>query len=279
MESEDLEKFRNWLVSRGRGEDTADGYAYDIAASLACRNITDRIVDKSLAPKTRRRIVASLRAWAAYTKDGDLLLTLKDIRLPPSKRKTVRRPLEREIWLELIEAIRANRRFPPAIRATLLIISVRGLRVGDVLRMTHHDVSKAVSSGRLIFEAKGGHLQDFTAKPMLEGLGLLLEQGRWSRVADLICPDAKFPKRAARKRVHRALRAIAKRIGVETAEIYPHRLRRTYAVQFLRALKGDPEALQKLIAQMGWSGPSTALTYTDFLSSESLDEVDEKMRR
>jgi site-specific recombinase XerD len=275
----DLERFRTWLVGRGREAETAAGYVYDVRSCLEADNVTSRLIDRDLAPKTRRRMVAAMRSWATFSKDADLLLLLRDIKLPPSKRKTPRQPLPVEDWHRLVEAVEESR-VRPAIKGTLLIICVRGIRVGDVLRLRRTEIHQALRTGRLVLEAKGGARQDFTAKPMLAGLELLAEQpGRWERVEDLISPDTVNIRKAARRRVHRALRRLAKSVGIDPAEVYPHRLRRTYAVEFLRAMKGDPEAMQKLVKQMGWLNAGTAFEYTDFISSESLDEIDERIRR
>jgi hypothetical protein len=274
----DLEKFRGWLMTRGRDEGTADSYVGETRRCLKTDAITDRLVDRSLAPKTRHRIAATLRSWATFTKDADLLLTLKDVRLPPAKRKSVRRPLEPKAWHDLIDAVRSTRRLRDAVRGVLLILCVRGLRVGDILRMQRPEVEQALRTGRLVIETKRGTMSDFSAKPLVEGLELLLGVRGWRRVRDAISPDAEAPDRAARKIVHRALRRVGKSVAIPAEELYPHRLRRTYSVEFLRAMAGDPEALQKLVAQMGWLNSATALEYTDFVRSEDLEEVDAKLR-
>lgn len=275
----ELERFRAWIVGRGRETETADGYVYDVRSCLESKHLTDRLIDRDLAPKTRRRMVAAMRSWATFTKDADLLLLLRDIKLPPSKRKTPRQPLPASDWHELVRAVEESR-LRPAIKAVLLIVCIRGIRVGDVLRLRRKEVEQALRTGRLVLEAKGGTRQDFTAKPMLEGLELLAEQpGRWERVEELISPDTEHMRKAARRRVHRALRRIAKGIGLDPTEIYPHRMRRTYAVEFLRAMRGDPEAMQKLVKQMGWLNAGTAFEYTDHVASEQLDEIDERIRR
>lgn len=278
-ERDQVEKFGKWLSARGRDAGTVESYTTEVTRCLATRNLTDRVVDRALAPKTRHRIAASLRAWATYTKDSELLMLLKDIRLPPAKRKTPRRPLEAAVWHDLIDAVRSARRLPDVIRGVLLVVCVRGLRVGDVLRMKRSEIEQALRTGRLVIETKRGTMSEFAAKPMVDGLELILAKTGWSRVREAIAPNAADQDRAARRRVHRALRRLGKTVGVEAADLYPHRLRRTYSVEFLKAMKGDPMAMQKLVAQMGWLNAGTAFEYTDHLASDELEEVDARIRR
>lgn len=280
MVEEDLKRFRAWLVGRGREPETADGYCREVRLALGDASITDRIIDRKLAPKTRRRIVASLRSWAKFKGDGEMLIMLSDVRLPPPKRKTVRRPFPREEWMRIVDAVQGDKGMEPALRAVCLIVCLRGLRVGDVLRMHRGEIRQGIKTGRLVIEAKRGHMVDYTAKPMLEAMGLLMEApGKWERVEDLISPEAEHRRRAARKRVHAALRRVADDLGIDPVEVYPHRFRRTYAVHFLQAMQGDPQAMQKLVSQMQWLNPATALEYTDWSKIEELDAIDEKVRR
>jgi site-specific recombinase XerD len=276
----ELKKFHAWLVGRGREPETAEGYCREVRLATSESSLTDRIIDRSLAPKTRRRIVASLRSWAKFKGDGELLITLSDVRLPPPKRKTVRRPFPREEWMRIVDAIQDDEDMEPALRAVCMIVCLRGLRVGDVLRMHRNEVRQAIKTGRLVIEAKRGHMVDYTAKPMLEAMGLLMESPvKWDQVEDLLSPEATHKRRAARKRVHAALRRVAEELSIDPVEVYPHRFRRTYAVNFLQQMQGDPQAMQKLVSQMQWLNPATALEYTDWTKIEELDAIDEKVRR
>ena len=69
------------------------------------------------------------------------------------------------------------------------------------------------------------------------------------------------------------------RLGVRAGiyDLYPHRLRRTYAVQYLRALKGDPEALMKLTQHMQWASMATAMEYVDHARGDELDAAAYKL--
>jgi len=101
--------------------------------------------------------------------------------------------------------------------------------------------------------------------------------GEWARVEDLICPRAK-PKtrrKSAVRAVQRALNTLAARC--EIPKVYPHRLRRTYAVEYLKHQKGDPEALLKLTQHMQWADESTALQYVNHIRGRELDEAAERM--
>ena len=112
-------------------------------------------------------------------------------------------------------------------------------------------------------------------RPWLEALAN--RAARWSRVWDLVSPNASGDNRrnAAARAVERGLQTLARSAGV--VRVHPHRLRRTYAVEFLRAMRGDPEALPKLVQHMGWADMSTALEYIDHARGAELDEVADRI--
>jgi integrase len=75
--------------------------------------------------------------------------------------------------------------------------------------------------------------------------------------------------------VERALSTVAARLGIE--DLYPHRLRRTYATEYLRALGPDSEAPIKLQQHMQWASMTTAFMYVDHPRGAALDEVAVRM--
>jgi hypothetical protein len=44
-------------------------------------------------------------------------------------------------------------------------------------------------------------------------------------------------------------------------------------------MAGDPEAMQKLQAQMQWASPATAFEYTDYVNRGQLDKLDENLAK
>lgn len=82
--------------------------------------------------------------------------------------------------------------------------------------------------------------------------------------------------RAARLNVERVFSRLGEEIGLEAGAVTPHRLRRTYAVNFLQAVDGD---VVKLKDHMGWASLQTAMRYVDHSQREELDKVAAAMMR
>lgn len=274
-----LEHFEAWLRRYGRGARTAALYVHDVRRAYTLGGPLGRLSDDELAPKTLRHILAACRAWAEHTDDGALLVDLKKVRLPPAVRQTAKVPLAREEWLELLaEFDRADYLSEP-MRAQLALMGRRGFRCGDILRAQRVQVTAALKTGVFAYKAKGRRPIEFRVLETYQRyLQTLADHRGWSQVADLIspqssCPD--FARAAAHKATYRALSNCAGIVELEG--VHPHRLRRTYATQFLKALKGDAEALPKLQQHMQWQSLSTALEYVDHDRGVELDQVAEGM--
>lgn len=269
-------------MEHGRVEGTADVYA--CVVNMAYRDFerpTGALVDRSKAPKTRRQRLAALRAWALYTGDDELLGDCARVKLPHPRRVVPKRPLETEEWWALIDAVNAFSKVTEPQRSVMGLMACRGFRCGDVLRLRKDEILAGLDGGVLGYEAKGERRLEYRIVPRIRPyLEVLLEhRGRWRRVEDLVSPRAHPDKRrkSAGRSVSRALKRCAAQVGLSAEEIYPHRLRRTYAVHYLRELQGDPEALVKLQQHMQWANLNTAAGYVDYIRTEELDQIGERM--
>lgn len=271
-----LQKFSVWLVRRGRDQSTADLYSGNVRRAFAADDPPLGVLrDNALAPKTRSHIKAALRAWAKFHRDADLLELLEDIKLPPAVRKKAKVPFaDDEIRNIRTEIDRADYLDEP-MRAVLGLMAVRGLRVGDVLRMRRQEVRDALRTGYGSFELKGHHRIELSlkAKPIRRYFAILGDaDGKWDRVRDLIS-DGESPQ-AARMSVWRALKGVAAEVGIEPGDVYPHRLRRTVASNFLEAVNGDLVKLQKYL---NWQNISTAASYADHARREEFERIEERL--
>jgi site-specific recombinase XerC len=278
----ELDEFSGWLVKYGRAAGTAQTYRADVRLAFAAGGPLRRLRNEDLAPKTRRRILAACRAWAEHRSDGELMVDLRKVRLPPAVRVSPKVPLEHPAWLRLRDEIDSADYLRGPMRAVLGIMANRGLRLGDVLRLRRTEIEAALDSGVLGFEAKGRRRMEFRVLASFRRyLELLMQYPvvRWDRVEDLIVRRAINQREAARRSVQRALVrvALAAKLPARSGHVHPHRLRRTYAVAYLRALRGDPEAIIKLKQHMAWAKLDTALEYVDHQRHEELDEVAERM--
>jgi integrase len=273
-----LERFKTWMLGRGRGEDTVRIYCSHLRSSATDpKGLTHRLVGK-LAPKTKRTNLAALAAWARFAKDDELRAELEEIRLPPARRMTAKFPLAVADWKKYVQHLRDSK-MPTrdyALRQVMVIVAIRGLRCSDALRIRKREINAALATGKLVFEGKRGKRTEFAAAPMLRELTALSEiPGQWDYVREVVCPDSSSPARTAANRVWRRMKSEAAKVGI--SGVYPHQLRRTYATNYLEQLQGDPRAIIKLQKHMDWESMATAASYADAVDSSELDQVGERM--
>lgn len=273
----DTAKFETWLTERrGLAPESAREYAGHVRlAHTRYRSPVARLIDRDLAPKTRRLAQAALRAWGRFREDVELLEAIGEIKLPPNQRATAKQPFDRKTWAVLQAAIREAEYLAPPLQAVLAIVAERGLRVGDVLRMKRGEVLAGIRGDVLALEGKTGRRLEFSSKLLKPWLEVFVAANRdWQRVRDLIAPLAKDRQRQARLRVIRALKRIARDLEIEGVHL--HRFRRTLAVAFYDEADHDLVRLQKF---MQWSNVATAALYTDHVERERLDEIEARLSK
>jgi integrase len=217
--------------------------------------------------------MAALSAWATFTKDGELAADLKEIRLPPARRVTPKVPLPSDDWRRVVKHVDTVQWLDEPTRQLSLIICRRGLRVGDALRIRRTDVTRALSSGVLSFEGKGRKRYEFPIGSFKAQLEALVKIKDWEVARELVTKSQRLG--AAERRMGRVFDRLA--ADLEIDEMYPHKLRRTYATRYLEALKGDPRALLKLQKHMSWASMNTAAMYADAVDQDELAGVGDKM--
>jgi len=276
----DLDSFHAWLCKRGR-ERSANQYCKVVRRWLDDPETVEAQMVGKQSPNYRRHIIACVRVWAQYTKDGELLLRLGDIKRPPPVARDVREPFELEEWFDIREAIDSDVKLDDAKRLVCSIIALRGIRCGDLLRLTKREINQALKTGILAYEGKGERRQQYNAEPMrpyLEELAALRWRGE--RVRNLICPNSGDDE-ACQESAGRAIRLVfdklAEDLEMPPEDLYAHRFRHTYATYFLQEMKGDPEAIFKLQQQMGWAKLDTAGNYLRRSRRSELDAVEEKL--
>lgn len=267
--------FAEWLRRRNRAENTVRAYLRDLRSCAEHpRGMLGKLRDR-LSPMTVRRTYAVLRAWAKYTGDHTLQAELDDVLLPPARRAHPKTPLAEGQWLALVRALSEAHDVPPVVRVVIEIMMLRGMRVGDVLRMRRDQVVEGLAAGVLVLKLKRGTRREFTVRPIEHQLRRLLGWDDWEAVVDLVLAensDAEDRLAAGGSKVWRAMQKVAEAAGVD--HVYPHRLRRTYATEFLAEVGGD---LEKLRQHMGWADLSTAAGYADHDRRVELDGVAERM--
>jgi len=273
----DIVAFRAYLGEYGLDPGTIDTYVHQVQRCYAEGGPVERLKSR-MAPKTKRLARAAVRHWAAFRDDPALRKAVDRVKLPAARRQAVKVPLSRETLMAVMREIETGGTVHPRVRPILGLMAFRGFRDGDVLRLQRKEVATALAKGTLVYEAKGGRYLEFRVlKTFRRWLEHLMDVPRWQRVEDLVSTSATPDRRrkAAARRVQRELAAIGRKLGIEG--LHPHQLRRTYCVEYLRANKGDPEALIKLTQHMQWANHATALQYVDHLRGAELDSVAETM--
>ncbi|MCC7024620.1 MAG: tyrosine-type recombinase/integrase [Thermomicrobiales bacterium] len=272
-----LDGFRTYLGRFGLQPGTVAIYVHHAKRATEDGGWIERL--KRGAPKTRRLVRAAARRWADYAVDPALREALGEFRLPPPRRAKEKVPVDAQPLQRLMLEVRAAKDLTPPMRAVIGLMAYRGFRDADVLRMQRAQIVSALVTGRLSFVAKGRRYLEFTVlktfKPWLE---LLAHERGWDTVAHLLVPTSKDEEvrlQSAARKVQRQLKRLGGRCGIDG--LHPHRLRRTYAVTFLRAHAGDAEALPKLMEHMQWANLSTAMQYVDHVRGEAIDRVAESM--
>lgn len=274
-----LHSFEQSLLTYGRSAGTASMYVRNVRLAYEGGGPLRRL-KANLAPKTKRHILAACRAYARFTSDDALLVELGRMKLPPAVRQAVKVPLERDEWFALIDAIREHAGIGEPMRAVLGMMAMRGFRCGDVVRMRRVEIEQGLSTGTLSFLAKGDRQLEFSViETYRQQLEVLKGSDReWTHVEDLLVTrrsPAERRHRSALRAVQRALSSVAASAGI--GGVYPHRLRRTYATEYLRSMTGDPEAVVKLMQHMGWSNIATAMEYVNHQRGAELNAPTHRM--
>ncbi len=277
-----LDAFGDWLERRGRGRSAAQ------YSRVVTRYLEDpetywaKITNPRYSPNYRHHLVSCLRVWARFQSDGDLLAELDDLALPAALPASTREPIERDQWFQLLDTIESADYLSEPLRLVCSIIAIRGIRAGDVVRLTKREVLAAVKTGTLSFEGKRGRRSEYNASMFadhLEGLAELEWHGA-KRVRELVCPGNRLDdvcQESATRSVRAAFDKIAEDVGIDASDLYAHRFRHTYATHFLQAMDKDPEALFKLQQQMGWAKLDTAMNYLRRSRREELDQVESQL--
>ncbi len=275
-----LTDYATWLEKRGRAQSTVRQYCRTLRRLLSLKDPASPLLDRCNSPMYRHSMAAALRSWANFTNDEQLVERIADMRLPSRLRQGNRDPLERERWFDIVAQIERSQ-LAPACRAALSAIGLRGLRCGDVLRLSRKALSEARRVGVLKIVAKGERLIRVNAEPLAAAIESLLSLS-WRNadtVADLISPNsqARCAHASAARAIRRALDQVADDLKMERCDLYPHRFRHTYVHHFLSELQGDPEALVKVQQQMGWARMETAGSYMRRARQAELDAVESKL--
>lgn len=231
------------------------------------------LLDKTASPNTLHLRFSVLKTYAKWKKDTELLEQLTNFRrrLPAARRVAPRPPLTGDELERLIRALD----WSSGVDLVIMLMAVRGFRVGDVLRLKREEIKTALETGTLAYVAKKGQRQEWGTGLFAEPLETLFHlcdrrEEPWVIVADALA-TGEDRQNAARWNVEHRCRELRKKLKMN---IYPHRLRRTRAMMYLEAVGGD---VTKLTKWMGWQNVTTAYGYVDYVNREDLEQYEKQM--
>jgi len=200
------------------------------------------------------------------------------------KRQLEARAFDDGAWLRIGQAIIGD---PDRESRVLEVMMISALRAGDVLRIKTSELFESTETGELVTTTKGGKRRVIAVRGVealedaLVRLSMaILQDADESRrnpkdITGWLVPDSqsKLPITSARKAVYRKLKEIGAANKVR-GRIHLHRMRRTIAVQALRAT-GDLATVGQLLGHTPRSVQSTL----KYLDEARLDDVGHAMNK
>ncbi len=143
------------------------------------------------------------------------------------------------------EAYRMKRPTAKRDKAIILTLLDTGLRVSELARLTISDVD--LETGQITVSPYGSGLK---SKPRTVFIGKLSKSTLWRYLTgrDLESDDYVFTSKLSRPMDRHSIRKILCYLGdkAEVQNVYPHRFRHTFAIQYLRN-EGDIYTLQRIL--------------------------------
>src|ERR1051326_915178 len=254
--------FERWLLDVGYRPATAKKTASSVATVRRYFERTGKL------PKISHPTALALGKLMHFSPDDPLSRALRGVVEPCAPAPMPRRfTLERRSfgdgdWQRLAAALASS---PLPEHRVLPLMVHMGLRIGETLGIDIASLDRALQSGLLFLERKGGHRVAVPLGGAVEPAQAIATH--FDRRFEMLCQWIQHDKRAtplaaegAYQRCRRALSALCAALGLDGRHNL-HRIRRTVAVQALR-LTHDKKAVQDLLGQ---SSPKSTDQYTDEL--------------
>ncbi len=275
MKPKQSEAFETWLREQEYAESTI---------ALTVRGVARLTRDLDRAPvngNTRdfaRRALLYGKGWSRAERDTFARIAdappptrLQKKRRSQARKKRKKPALSDAEYALLVEQLQAGAEDGDAAAAVLYVMAVWGLRVGDVLRITRERLSTGLRNGTLRLVQKGGGERRIPADA---AWGLLYDAIREHPTVALgVAPGgdgSPIAGDAAYKAVRGRLQAYGEQLELDG--LHTHRLRRTAAVQTLRAT-GSVDATRQLL---GHASLQSTMTYVDELRHEELTDIQKR---
>lgn len=195
-----------------------------------------------------------------------------------ARRRRVAPSINDAKWEQIQREFQAGAMAGDARDAVLFVMSQTALRIGDVLRLSRQRLSGGIRSGVIRVIQKGDRERQLPVEGAPEAWAVLhaATEG-YPTVAHAVAPNgdgSPLGGGAAYQAVRRRLKKLGGAFDVD-GRVHTHRLRRTLAVQTIRATGSVDDARQLL----GHSSLNMALTYIDEEQPDRVAELQKILRK
>lgn len=242
-----IEQYGSWLAQQGNRPGTIAEYSRKVRVAV---DAGDWLAPLRMARSRSSWLVAysALASYAEAAGLGDVRSQLKKV-APPRRPPKVRRPVPMDAWAAIAD--RVDRLREPD-RGLMQILSLSGLRIGDVFGITRSQAQRVVETGAAAIFQKGDVEREWAPDvEVRQALARLVGQPGWTKLQDLVAANSK----TAGGRVRRLLRWVCDEAGVERC--VPHALRHSMAT----ALDERHKTIEEIAAVLGHASTRTTQAY------------------
>ena len=254
------EKYRSYLQSEERAEKTIQKYTRDIACFLAfCGREPGAPVTKETVMQFKgwllrghsavsvNSMLAAVNGFLAYL--GWHECRVRAVRIQRSTYRDTARQLTRQEYCRLVRT--AQRQGQERLALLLQTIASTGIRVSEL----HGITVQAARAGRAEVANKGKTRTVFLARRLC---GQLIRYCARHGIREGEIFVTRSGRPLDRSNIWTMMKALARAVGVAPQKVFPHNLRRLFAVCFYQARKD----LDHLAAILGHSSIDTTRIYT-----------------
>lgn len=266
---QDLQSFREYLVSCERAENTINKYCRDVSEFLAFVGDADYLTQDiilgykhflksgKLTPGSANTKICSVNAFLNFKRRPDLKLKLFKI-----QRRAFRdsgRDLTARDYKKLLDTAYAMRK--QRLGLILETIGQTGMRVSELACL---DI-ESIKQRRLLINLKSKYREIFLPKKLCRKL---LDYARECKIKTGPVFLTKNGTCVSRKQVWSELKKLAQAAGVLLSKVFPHNIRHLFARTFYRLSKCD---IVKLADVLGHSSIDTTRIYLVSTGAEHLN--------
>ena len=243
--SRDVTAFAAWLEGRPASKETAAGWK-------------TYLLDNGFAPRTINSMLAAINGFFGFMGWG---IKVKFLKIQHQLFRDTARELTRAEYDRLLAAAQSGGQERLALIMETLCAT--GIRISELRYIT----VEAAEAGRATISLKGKIRTILLSTKLCRKL---LKYARKPKIASGEVFLTKSGKPITRRQVWYELKRLCKAAGVEASKVFPHNLRRLFAVTYYRACKD----IARLADVLGHSSIETTRIYLTVSGTEQARQLD-----